>query len=47
MDVAAVDEYAEKVEAGGGAIVTPKHTAPGGGYVAYFKDYRGQYLRDD
>jgi predicted enzyme related to lactoylglutathione lyase len=38
IDVPSVDEFAKKVEQNGGKIVVPKHTIPGVGWIAYFKD---------
>ena len=39
--VSSVDEYAEKVEALGGKVVTPKMTVPGFGYLAVCVDTEG------
>ena len=41
IDVPSVDEYVEKVESNGGAIVRPKMAVPGVGWMAYFQDPEG------
>ena len=41
IDVPSVDEYSNKVESNGGAIVRPKMAVPGVGWMAYFKDPEG------
>jgi uncharacterized protein len=41
IDVASVDEYAEKVRANGGRIVVPKMAVEGVGYLAYCSDTEG------
>ncbi len=41
LDVASVDEYVEKITAGGGTVIVPKFAVPGVGYAAYFNDTEG------
>ena len=41
IDVASVDEFAEKVTENGGKIVVPKMALPGIGYLAYCTDTEG------
>ncbi len=41
IDVSSVDEYVKKVKANGGTIAVPKHVVPGVGWLAYFKDPKG------
>ena len=41
IDVPDVDEYAKKVEAAGGKIITEKMSIPGVGYFYYFLDTEG------
>jgi len=41
VGVPTVDEYAAKVEANGGAVVTPKMAIPGVGWFAYCRDTEG------
>lgn len=36
-----VDEFAKKVEAHGGTAVAPQMAIPGVGWLAYFKDPKG------
>lgn len=38
IDVPAVDEYAERIVAGGGTVAMPKMSIPGVGYLMYFLD---------
>ncbi len=38
IDVPSVDEYAERIIAGGGKTVMPKMVIPGVGYLMYFTD---------
>jgi predicted enzyme related to lactoylglutathione lyase len=41
IDVPSVDEYVQKIIAGGGPIVLPKMPIPGVGWLAYGKDTEG------
>ena len=41
LDVPSVDEYVEKITAGGGSLLVPKFAVPGVGYAAYFRDTEG------
>jgi hypothetical protein len=41
IDVPSVDEYTQKIVAGGGEILVEKMAIPGVGYMAYFKDPDG------
>ena len=41
LDVPTVDEYVDKITAGGGTLLVPKFAVPGVGYAAYFKDTEG------
>ena len=41
LDVPSVDEYVEKITAGGGNVLVPKFAVPGVGYAAYFRDTEG------
>ena len=41
LDVPTVDEYVEKITAGGGTVTVPKFAVPGVGYAAYFIDTEG------
>ena len=41
LDVPDVDDYSEKVTAGGGKIVMPRHAVAGVGYCAYCADTEG------
>ena len=41
IGVESVDAYVEKVLAGGGTVVIPKHAIPGIGYAAYCADTEG------
>jgi len=41
IDVDSVDAYVEKIVAGGGKVVMPKHAIPGVGYLAYCADTEG------
>ena len=41
LDVTSVDEYVDKITAGGGTLLVPKFAVPGVGYAAYFKDTEG------
>ena len=41
LDVASVDEYVDRITAGGGDVIVPKFAVPGVGYAAYFKDTEG------
>ncbi len=41
LDVPTVDEYVDKITAGGGTLLAPKFAVPGVGYAAYFKDTEG------
>jgi predicted enzyme related to lactoylglutathione lyase len=50
IDVPDVDAYLAKVQAAGGAVVVPKTTMPGVGYLAYFEDPQGNVfgiMQDD
>lgn len=38
IQVSSVDEYIERITAGGGTIVVPKSPVPGVGWLAYFRD---------
>ncbi|WKY47630.1 VOC family protein [Eubacteriaceae bacterium ES3] len=38
IEVASFDEFAEKIKAAGGTVLSPKQTIPGVGYFAYCKD---------
>ena len=44
IDVPAIDDALEQVEAGGGSIVTPRTAIPGMGAYAYFKDPEGNVM---
>lgn len=41
LDVPSVDEYVDKIAAGGGTVTVPKFAVPGVGYAAYFRDTEG------
>ena len=41
INVSDIDETVKQIEANGGEIVHPKHTIPGVGHLAYFKDTEG------
>ena len=41
LDVPDVEEYCEKIQAGGGSIMLPKHAVAGIGWVAYCQDTEG------
>lgn len=41
LDVPSVDEYVDKITAGGGTVTVPKFAVPGVGYAAYFMDTEG------
>ena len=41
LDVTSVDEYVDKITAGGGTLLVHKFAVPGVGYAAYFKDTEG------
>ena len=41
VDVPSVDDYVEKIVAGGGTIALPKMPIPGVGWLAYGKDTEG------
>ena len=41
IEVASVDEAAERVAAAGGQVVVPKQAIPGMGYFAQFRDCEG------
>ena len=41
IEVASIDEFAEKVMANGGQVVIPKMSIPGVGYQVYCKDTEG------
>ena len=41
LDVPDVDEFSEKVTAGGGKVVMPKFPVPGIGWLAYCQDTEG------
>lgn len=41
IEIESLDEYMEKVKAGGGEVVTEKMAIPGIGYLAYCKDPEG------
>ena len=41
VDVPSVDEFAGKIEAAGGAMLTPKMAVPGVGWFAYCADTEG------
>ena len=41
LDVPTVDEYVDKITAGGGTLLVPKFVVPGVGYAAYFRDTEG------
>ncbi len=41
IDVPSVDEYTEKITAGGGSIIMPKIAVPGIGWLAYATDTEG------
>jgi hypothetical protein len=41
LDVPDVDDYCERVQAGGGRVIHPKHGVPGVGWVAYAQDTEG------
>ena len=41
IDVASVDEFSSKITRLGGAVVVPKTSIPGVGYLAYFTDPDG------
>jgi predicted enzyme related to lactoylglutathione lyase len=51
VGVASVDDCSDKILKSGGTRVTPKHTIPGVGWIAYFKDTEGNifgiYQRDE
>jgi len=42
-----IDAMAAKALAAGGKVAMPKMPVPGVGWLAYFKDNRGQHLRHD
>jgi hypothetical protein len=44
IDVDSVQEALDRVEAGGGSVVTPRTEIPGMGAFAYFKDTEGNTL---
>jgi predicted enzyme related to lactoylglutathione lyase len=44
LGVAAINDALKKVEAGGGAVVTPRTEIPGMGAFAYFRDSEGNVL---
>jgi len=44
VQVDAIDEALKKIEAGGGATVTPRTPIPGMGAFAYFRDSEGNTL---
>jgi len=44
IGVRSVDEYAAKVELGGGTIIQPKMAIPGIGYLIAFRDTEGNTL---
>jgi uncharacterized protein len=44
IDVAAIDDALQQVEASGGSTVTPRTPIPGMGAFAYFKDPEGNVL---
>ena len=41
MQVASVDDYAERITGAGGTVTVPKFAIPGVGYAAYFIDTEG------
>ena len=41
IDIPSVDDFIEKVEVGGGRVLTPKIAVPGAGYMVYFEDTEG------
>jgi predicted enzyme related to lactoylglutathione lyase len=41
VDVPSVDEFVQKIEAGGGSVVAPKMAVAGVGYQAYCQDPDG------
>lgn len=44
IDVPAIDDALEQVEASGGSVVTPRTAIPGMGAYAYFKDSEGNVM---
>lgn len=44
IGVASIDDAIEKIEGGGGSIVTPRTPIPGMGAFAYFRDTEGNIL---
>ncbi|MGZ8631540.1 MAG: VOC family protein [Actinomycetota bacterium] len=44
IDVDAIDEALQQIEAGGGSTVTPRTPIPGMGAFAYFKDPEGNVM---
>ena len=44
VDVEAIDDALQEIEAGGGTTITPRTAIPGMGAFAYFKDPEGNVL---
>ena len=44
MQVPSIDDYADRILAGGGTLAIPKFAIPGVGYAAYFTDTEGNSI---